>query len=409
MSQFSDFALDSALIQALEKAGYQTPTPIQEAAIPGLLEGRDLIGIAQTGTGKTASFALPILNYLAGNPKKMKPARVRVLVMAPTRELASQIIASFEKYSEALKGLRFLSVFGGVSERPQIQVLSKGVDVLVATPGRLIDLMSHGHINVSECDIFVLDEADRMLDMGFIKDIERVALKLPEKRQTMLFSATMPMAIEKLAQKFLKDPLKVEVTPESTTVEKIEQSVLHVEKKDKIKRLKDYLDSERPKRILVFTRTKHGANRVVKELDKFSIKANAIHGNKSQGAREKALEEFRQGTVSILVATDIAARGIDIPGVGHVVNYDIPNDPESYVHRIGRTARAGKSGKAISFCDPEEESYLRSVERVIRMSLPLHGDSKPARAVSPMSKPLMKPKPKTANKKKYYNRGKAKP
>lgn len=409
MSQFSDFALDSTLLQALEKSGYQTPTPIQQAAIPGLLEGRDLIGIAQTGTGKTASFALPILSYLSRNPKKMKPARVRVLVMAPTRELASQIIASFEKYSKELKGLRFLSVFGGVSERPQIQALAKGVDVLVATPGRLMDLMSHGHINVSECDVFVLDEADRMLDMGFIKDIERVALKLPEKRQTMLFSATMPMAIEKLAQKFLKDPLKVEVTPESTTVEKIEQSVLHVEKKDKIKRLKDYLDSERPKRILVFTRTKHGANRVVKELEKLSFKANAIHGNKSQGAREKALEEFRLGTVSILVATDIAARGIDIPGVGHVVNYDIPNDPESYVHRIGRTARAGKSGKAISFCDPEEESYLRSVEKVIRMALPLYGDSKPARAVSPMSKPLTKPKPKTANKKKYYNRGKAKP
>lgn len=403
MSQFRDYALAPHLIAALENSGYHTPTPIQAESIPALLAGKDLLGIAQTGTGKTAAFALPILNFLKNNPKKMRPARVRVLIMAPTRELASQILASFEKYAHTEKQLRMLTVFGGVSERPQIAMLSKGVDVLVATPGRLIDLMSHGHVNVSECDIFVLDEADRMLDMGFVRDIERVASKLPSVRQTMLFSATMPKPIAELASRFLKEPIRVEVTPESTTVERIEQSVMHVQKKDKIQHLKAYLASERPGRVLVFTRTKHGANRVVKELEKSLIASNAIHGNKSQGAREKALEEFKKGSVPILIATDIAARGIDVPGVGHVINYDIPNDPESYVHRIGRTARAGKTGKAISFCDETEGDYLRAVERTIRQSIPVIGEK--ARSVSPMSKPLTKPAPK----KKFYNRRRSSP
>ncbi|MBT5094404.1 MAG: DEAD/DEAH box helicase, partial [Halobacteriovoraceae bacterium] len=340
MADFNSFNLLAPILSAVEKQGYKVPTPIQEQAIPHLLEGKDLLGIAQTGTGKTAAFALPILNRLSKTRVKTRPGRVRTLILTPTRELASQIEANFQTYGV---GSRISSkvIFGGVGYRPQIQAMSRGVDVLVATPGRLLDLMNDGHVRYDQLEVFVLDEADRMLDMGFIRDIEKVIAKLPKVKQTLLFSATMPTGIAKLATGLLKDPVKVEVTPQATTVEKIDQKVHFVEKSNKILLLKSILKNRSLKSVLVFTRTKHGADRVVKQLAKESISAAAIHGNKSQGARERALGNFRSGMVRVLVATDIAARGIDVPHVSHVINFDLPFEPESYVHRIGRTARAG--------------------------------------------------------------------
>ena len=364
---FTDLGLHPAIQKAVADEGYINPTPIQDQAIPHLLEGRDLLGVAQTGTGKTAAFALPILHRLT-QARRPSKNRARVLVLTPTRELAIQIDESFGNYGRGLESSHTV-IFGGVGQRPQVNAMAKGVDVLVATPGRLLDLMGQGHVQLDEIGIFVLDEADRMLDMGFIHDVRRVIKELPEERQTLLFSATMPDVITKLSQRILRDPIRVEVTPESLTVDLIEQSVMLVEKTDKKRLLPEVLDDPDVERALVFTRTKHGANRVVKQLSHCDISAEAIHGNKSQTARQRALANFKEGRVRVLVATDIAARGIDVEGITHVINYDLPNIPESYVHRIGRTARAGADGVAISFCDQEERAYLRDIEKLIKQQV----------------------------------------
>lgn len=364
---FQDLHLIDPLLRALHAEGYSEPTPIQAQAIPHLLMGKDLIGCAQTGTGKTAAFALPILQRLVESDSR---AGLRVLVLSPTRELATQIGDSFAAYGRYTK-LKHTVVFGGVGQQPQVQALKRGVDILVATPGRLLDLMGQGLIRLNTIDIFVLDEADRMLDMGFIHDVRRIIGALPNKRQTMLFSATMPQDIQDLADRILINPVRVEVTPQATTVEKIAQSVFFVEKKDKRALLERILSDKNIRRVLVFTRTKHGANKLVQQLERAKIQAEAIHGNKSQSARERALTNFKSGRTRVLVATDIASRGIDIDDVTHVINYDLPNEPESYVHRIGRTARAGASGIAYSFCDQEERAYLRDIERLIRLRVPV--------------------------------------
>lgn len=369
MTTFKNLHLNEKILNALEKKGYTIPTPIQLQAIPFVMEGKDILGIAQTGTGKTAAFSLPILHNLAKNPVSVKSGGVRVLILTPTRELASQIADNIELYGKDL-GLRYAVIFGGVSERPQITSIKAGVDILIATPGRLLDLTSQGHIRYMQLEVLVLDEADRMLDMGFINDIKKIIQKIPEKRQTIFFSATMPATITGLANSILKNPAKIEVTPQSTTVERIDQKVLFVEKTNKPLLLKRLLKDETLTSALVFSKTKHGANKVVEFLEKNSVSVAAIHGNKSQGAREKALASFRAGSIKVLVATDIAARGIDIPAISHVINYDVPVDPESYVHRIGRTARAGLKGVAITFCDPSEVKYLREVEKVIKIKIP---------------------------------------
>jgi ATP-dependent RNA helicase RhlE len=370
MSQFSKFNLLPEILKSLTLKGYESPTPIQENSIGHLMKGGDLLGIAQTGTGKTAAFSLPIIHQLASNRVKTKPARMRCLILTPTRELASQIEENIKTYSKGLK-VSSTVVFGGVSPRPQIVKLSKGVDIIIATPGRLLDLMEQGHIKYEQLETFVLDEADRMLDMGFIRDVKKVIASLPKKRQTLLFSATMPKDIEELSKSLLKDPKRVEVTPESTTVEKIEQRINMVERGNKPLLLRSILKDQSIKHALVFTRTKHGANRVVEHLEKDNILAAAIHGNKSQGARERALGGFKKGKIRVLVATDIAARGIDVAAITHVINYDLPDDPKSYVHRIGRTARAGREGIAISFCEPSEKKNLKDIEKCIRYSIPV--------------------------------------
>jgi ATP-dependent RNA helicase RhlE len=373
MLNFSDLNLHLSILSALEKKGYKHPTPIQEKAIPHLLEGKDLLGIAQTGTGKTAAFSLPILNHLAKNRIKARPARMRVLILTPTRELASQIFDNINTYGKEFNFHNAL-IFGGVGERPQIMSMGRGVDVLIATPGRLLDLMDQGHIRFEQLEIFVLDEADRMLDMGFIHDVKKIISKLPPKRQTLLFSATMPASIAQLAASILKNPQRVEVTPQSTTVERIDQKINFVAKGNKPALLKEILKDKSAKSVLVFSRTKHGANKIVAHLEKVQITSAAIHGNKSQGAREKALENFRSGRIRVLVATDIASRGIDVPGVSHVINYDIPNEPEAYVHRIGRTARAGREGIAISFCDETERGLLKAIEKLIKRRITVDPD-----------------------------------
>ncbi|MEM9493730.1 MAG: DEAD/DEAH box helicase, partial [Myxococcota bacterium] len=351
---------------------YERPTPIQAQAIPHLLDGRDVLGCAQTGTGKTAAFALPVLQMLGQQRQRGKP-RIRALVLTPTRELAAQIDESFARYGRFIKA-EHLVIFGGVNENPQIRALRRGTDVLVATPGRLLDLHGRGFIDFGDVEFFVLDEADRMLDMGFIHDVKRVLQHLPEDRQNLLFSATMPPAIVKLAGSFLRDPIQVEVTPQATTVERIDQTVMFVERADKKRLLAALLLHPEVERSIVFTRTKHGANRLVKQLDRFRINAVAIHGNKSQGARERALTGFRSGKIPVLIATDIASRGIDVDDVSHVFNYDLPNEPESYVHRIGRTGRAGREGVAVSFCDESEGSYLRAIEKTIGQEIPVVDD-----------------------------------
>ncbi|MDF1702616.1 MAG: DEAD/DEAH box helicase [Planctomycetota bacterium] len=350
-------------MDALRDKGYETPTPIQAQAIPHLLDGRDLLGIAQTGTGKTAAFALPMLDLLDENYKRPRAGRPRALILTPTRELASQINENFEGYGKHLN-MRSAVIFGGVSQNPQVRALKQGLDILVATPGRLLDLMGQKHVSFEDVEIFVLDEADRMLDMGFLRDVRRVIERLPRRRQSLLFSATMPKDIATLARSILKDPVRVEVTPPSTTVERIKQHLCFVDKQDKSRLLKEILKDESIKRVLVFSRTKHGANRIAGVLESAGIHAAAIHGNKSQGARERALASFRAGEIRVLVATDIAARGIDVRDITHVINFDLPNEPESYVHRIGRTARAGREGVAISFCDPSERGDLRDIERL---------------------------------------------
>lgn len=367
---FQDLNLMEPLLRAVTAEGYTQPTPIQVQAIPPVLAGRDLIGCAQTGTGKTAAFALPILQRLTETLGNRQRGVIRALVLSPTRELASQIGDSFAAYGKHT-GLKHLVIFGGVGQNPQVQAIRRGTDILVATPGRLLDLMSQKVLSLDTIEIFTLDEADRMLDMGFIHDVRRVIKALPQKRQTLLFSATMPPDIQDLAANILINPVHVEVTPQSTTVEKIAQSVFFVEKKDKRALLQHLLEDTNIRRALVFTRTKHGANKLAEQLSRANIQAEAIHGNKSQTARERALANFKSNKIRILVATDIAARGIDVDDVTHVINYDLPNEPESYVHRIGRTARAGASGIAYSFCDAEERAYLRDIEKLIRLHVPV--------------------------------------
>jgi ATP-dependent RNA helicase RhlE len=365
---FAQLDLVEPLQRALRAENYETPTPIQAQAIPHLLAGRDLLGIAQTGTGKTAAFALPILQRLAA--ERVQPMRnaMRSLILTPTRELAVQIHDSFRAYGRFLQ-LRIAVIYGGVGQKPQTDALARGPDIVIATPGRLLDLMQQGHVRLDRVSVFVLDEADRMLDMGFIHDVKRVIAKLPAARQSLLFSATMPPDVERLANGILKTPQRVEVTPQATTVERIEQRVLFVDSADKRALLAEMLKDPAIARALVFTRTKHGANRVAEQLDKIGIAADAIHGNKSQSARQRALDDFRRGRVRVLVATDIAARGIDIDGITHVINYELPNVPESYVHRIGRTARAGADGIALSFCDGSERAFLKDIEKLTRQRL----------------------------------------
>jgi ATP-dependent RNA helicase RhlE len=369
---FEHLALVEPIRRALKDEGYAVPTPIQAQAIPQLLAGRDLLGIAQTGTGKTAAFALPILQRLAASRGQagLQRKTARCLVLTPTRELALQIGDSFRAYGRHL-GLRSLVIFGGVGQNPQVAGMARGVDILTATPGRLLDLIGQGHLRLDAIETVVLDEADRMLDMGFIHDVKKIVALLPKQRQTLLFSATMPTAIARLAAGILRDPVRVEVTPPSTTVELIEQRVAFVERAGKREMLCAMLRDAALARVLVFTRTKHTANRVAEQLTRAGFSAEAIHGNKSQGARQRALEGFRAGHVRVLVATDIAARGIDVDGITHVVNYELPNVPDTYVHRIGRTARAGAAGAAISLCDGEERAYLKDIERTIGRKVPV--------------------------------------
>ena len=362
-----------SILQAVTNEGYQIPTPIQIQAIPPVIEGKDLLGIAQTGTGKTAAFALPILHRLTAEPHGRRPGTTRVLVLVPTRELAIQVRESFDRYGSHLH-LISTCIFGGVNDGPQIQAMSFGVDILVATPGRLLDLLGRRALHLRSLSIFVLDEADRMLDMGFIYDIRKIVALLPAKRQNLFFSATMPSDIAGLASKILSNPVRIEVTPAATPIEIIDQIVYAAEKKEKQTLLKSLLLNKSITRALVFTRTKHGANKVCEGLQKAGIKAAAIHGNKSQNRRQEALAGFQNGSIRILVATDIAARGIDVDEVSHVFNVDLPEVPETYVHRIGRTARAGASGSAISFCSLEERNYLAAIERLIRQKIP-RGDS----------------------------------
>lgn len=366
---FQDLNLIQPILTAVAEENYTQPTPIQQQAIPIILSGKDLIGCAQTGTGKTAAFAIPMLQLLTGRPGK-QPKGIRALILTPTRELAIQIDDSFATYGRHLK-LKHTAIFGGVSQVNQVKALKAGIDVLIATPGRLLDLIQQHIITLASLEIFVLDEADRMLDMGFVHDVKKIVTKIPAQRQTLFFSATMPAAIKKLADSLLHQPQQVTVTPVSSTAETVNQFVYFVERKDKRQLLAHILRDKEISRSLVFTRTKHGADKLVKDLKKTGIYAAAIHGNKSQNARQKALTDFKSNMVRVLVATDIAARGIDIDELPHVVNFDMPNVPETYVHRIGRTGRAGNNGVAISFCDAEERDDLKSIEKLIGFRLPV--------------------------------------
>lgn len=368
MTTFASLNLAEPIAKAVAAEGYETPTPIQLQAIPPVLGGRDILGIAQTGTGKTAAFALPILDRLARTPKALRAKSARVLVLAPTRELASQIAASFSAYGKNIR-LSVATVFGGIPINRQIRDMQRGVDVLVATPGRLIDLIDRRAVMLNAVEVAVLDEADQMLDLGFIHALRQLMPLLPKERQTLLFSATMPKTIAALADAYQKDPVQVAVAPVATTAERVEQFATYVRAADKQALLTLTLKDASIDRALVFTRTKHGADKVVKNLEKAGLRAAAIHGNKSQPQREKALEAFRAGRTRILIATDIAARGLDIDGVSHVINYEIPNVPEQYVHRIGRTARAGAAGVALSFVGEDERSYLRDIERLTRLKI----------------------------------------
>ncbi len=370
---FSTLGVAEPLQRALVAENYLHPTPIQAKAIPLILAGRDVLGIAQTGTGKTAAFGLPILQRLAANRVPAEPRGARVLILAPTRELAIQIDESLRAYGRHMK-LRTAVILGGVNQNRQVAAMRQGVDILVATPGRLLDLMKQKHVNLGAVTTLVIDEADRMFDMGFIRDVRRIVSSLPRQRQSMLFSATMPAEVAHLVAEMLHDPARIDISPETITADKIEQRVYFVEAKNKRALLHELLRDHEMKRVLVFTRTKHGANKVAEQLEKAGHSADAIHGNKSQNARQKALEGFRAGRARILVATDIAARGIDIDEISHVVNFELPDVAESYVHRIGRTARAGTGGIAISFCDPEERDSLRAIERLVRRELTTMGE-----------------------------------
>lgn len=371
---FNDLQIIEPILRSLTQEGYTQPTPIQQQAIPVALQGRDLLGCAQTGTGKTAAFSIPILQHLFQSKQQKDPKKgIAALILTPTRELAIQINESMEAYGRYL-GLKHLVIFGGVSQHPQTEALRRGTDILIATPGRLLDLIQQGFISLSAIRFFVLDEADRMLDMGFIHDVKKVIRLLPTQRQTLFFSATMPTEIASLANSILTEPVKVEVTPVSSTAQTILQSVYFVEKGEKKHLLLHLLADKSIERVLVFARTKHGSDKIVKDLVKGGVTAEAIHGNKSQNARQRALGNFKSGQTRVLVATDIAARGIDIDELTHVINYELPNVPETYVHRIGRTGRAGASGIALSFCDQEEREYLRDIQKLIGRSIPVVGE-----------------------------------
>ncbi|MBS1773797.1 MAG: DEAD/DEAH box helicase [Bacteroidetes bacterium] len=409
---FKELHLIPPILDALATEGYTQPTPVQEAAIPIILKHKDLLGCAQTGTGKTAAFALPILQLLSEPPIDNSHKTIKTLVLTPTRELAIQIGESFAAYGKHLR-LKHLVIFGGVPQGAQVRALHAGVDILVATPGRLLDLMDQKYISLKDVKIFVLDEADRMLDMGFIHDVKKTVARLPVKRQSLFFSATMPPEIQKLANTILVNPEKVEVTPVSSTADKIDQHILFVDKKDKKKLLAFILKDKSIDRALVFTRTKHGADKVVKDLYKDGVRAEAIHGNKSQNARQRALNNFKTGEIKVLVATDIAARGIDIDLLSHVINFDLPEVAETYVHRIGRTGRAGADGIAFSFCDEEEKDDLKAIEKLIGKKIPVieghpfpPSDSGTVRINLPKNKEVVK-RPdavsvKNPNKKKFY-------
>ncbi len=371
---FKNLNLIEPILKALETEGYTIPTPIQEQGIPVVLEGKDLLGCAQTGTGKTAAFAIPILQNLYNNKHEEKGSwNIKALILTPTRELAIQIDESFAAYGKNT-GLKHLVVFGGVSQYHQTTSLRKGVDILIATPGRLLDLIEQRFISLQHIQMFVLDEADRMLDMGFIHDVRRIIAKLPTKRQTLFFSATMPAEITSLSKSILTNPVRIEVTPVSSTAEKVEQAVYFVEKNDKRSLLIHLLKDSNIKSALVFARTKYGADKIAKDLYRANIKVDAIHGNKSQAARQKALTDFKNGKIRVLVATDIAARGIDVDDLSHVINFELPNIAETYVHRIGRTGRAGLSGIALSFCDVEEREFLRDINKLITQHIPVIED-----------------------------------
>ena len=388
MQDFQSLGLSRELLLAIEQEGYTTPTPVQAQSIPPLLNGRDVLGVAQTGTGKTAAFALPVLQVM-NRSKPQGKRHIRTLVLSPTRELAAQIDERFSAYSEHLD-IRHKVIFGGVKQNPQVRALEKGIDVLVATPGRLLDLIGQGYIDLGRVEFFVLDEADQMLDMGFIRDIKKVLKLLPKQRQNLLFSATMPKSIADLASSFLHNAVKVDVSPEEITVDRIAQKIMFVRKADKRRLIVKIIKQERVSKGIVFTRTKHGANRLVKQLAQSGINAAAIHGNKSQGARTKALANFKSGETKILVATDIASRGIDVNDITHVFNYDLPNEPESYVHRIGRTARAGKSGIAYGFCDDTESGYLVGIQQLIGFDIGID-ESHEFHFIGAIPKPGQKP------------------
>jgi len=402
---FDSLNIIEPILRALHEEGYRTPTPIQAQAIPVVLEGKDLLGVAQTGTGKTAAFSIPILQLLSSGQQHHEPQAahptgmrlhkkgdkrkaIRSLILTPTRELAIQIDDSIKAYSRHLR-LTSVVIFGGVNQGAQTRALQKGVDIVVATPGRLLDLMEQGFINLQHIEIFVLDEADRMLDMGFVRDVKEILSKLPAQRQSLFFSATMPPAIVALSDAILNDPVRVEVTPVATTVDLIEQSLYYVEKRNKSALLLDILQNEDIKSALVFTRTKHGADSVVRTLNRNHISAEAIHGNKTQNVRQRALTNFKSQKTRVLVATDIAARGIDVNNLEYVINFDIPNEPETYVHRIGRTGRAGAAGSALSFCSPDEKSYIRDIEKLIRKRIPVVREHSQAKSEQPSEAPKL--------------------
>lgn len=416
---FKELGLIPPILKTLEEQGYKKPTPIQQQSIPVLLKGKDLLGCAQTGTGKTAAFAIPIIQKMSNNHRQSKGRRrIKALVVTPTRELATQIGESFTVYAK-YTNLKNTVIFGGVKQRAQVDALRRGVDILVATPGRLLDLINQGHISLRDIQYFVLDEADQMLDMGFIHDIKKIIALLPSRRQSLFFSATMHPKIIALSQKILGKPEKVTVKPEQTTAERVDQSLYYVTKGNKIKLLKHLLENPEMDTVLVFSRTKHGANKIVKLLLRDGFESAAIHGNKSQTARELALEKFKMGELRVLVATDIAARGIDIDELSYVVNYDLPNVPESYVHRIGRTGRAGSSGKAISFCDASERPYLKDIQKLIKKSIrvehehPFLNDdlesesSKPERSHGHKRRPKPAAKAKGNGRKNYWRKRKS--
>lgn len=394
---FDQLNLIEPILKALKKEGYTTPTPIQQQSIPVVLQGRDLLGCAQTGTGKTAAFAIPILQLLSQDVAASKGYKhIRAMILTPTRELAVQIDESFEAYGRYL-GLKHDVIFGGVSQHTQTLALRNGTDILIATPGRLLDLMQQGYIYLDHLEMFVLDEADRMLDMGFINDIKKVIRELPNDRQTLFFSATMPPVIAQLANSLLYQPVEVAVAPVSSTAEKIEQHIFMVHKSDKMKLLVHLLNEEKLDRVLVFCRTKHGADRIAKDLKKAGIQADALHGDKTQQARQRALQNFKTNRLRVLVATDIAARGIDVDNLSHMINFDLPNVPETYVHRIGRTGRAGAEGIALSFCDAEERAYLKDIQKLTGITIPVVAEHPfPMRnraAATAEGKPAEGPKP----------------